>query len=153
MAHDGAQGRVAAAKELPEVYAGIIAARDPLKEVLGATLFTLVELRASYVNGCAFCVDLHSRDALGRGEDARRLFALAAWREAPTLFTEAERAALALVDEVTRIGEHGVSDAVYAAVTAHYTDRETAALIVATGWINLLNRIGVATRMHPPARV
>jgi AhpD family alkylhydroperoxidase len=75
-------------------------------------LLHLIKLRASVLNGCSFCVDMHSREGIADGEDTRRLFAVAAWREAPW-FTDRERAALALTDEVTRLGDGGVSDEVW----------------------------------------
>ncbi|MUL41166.1 carboxymuconolactone decarboxylase family protein [Streptomonospora sp. PA3] len=110
----------------------------------------LVKLRASQINGCAFCVDMHGKDAQKAGESAERLLAVAVWRESP-LFTEAERAALALTEEATRLADHGtgVSDAVWQEAARHYDEPTLAALVVAISTINAWNRIAVATRMVP----
>jgi AhpD family alkylhydroperoxidase len=109
----------------------------------------LIKIRASVLNGCAFCLDMHVREALADGDDQRRLVAVAAWREAP-LFDERERAALALTDAVTRLGEHGVPDDVYDAAVAHWSPEGVANLILAIGTINVWNRIAVTTRRQPP---
>ncbi|MDA8372004.1 MAG: carboxymuconolactone decarboxylase family protein [Nocardiopsaceae bacterium] len=148
--NDGVRARVALVKELPQVYEALVGLNSLTTEILGERLCELVKLRASYLNGCAFCIDMHTREAIEMGEDQRRLFTLAAWREAANHFTEAERAALALVDEVTKLGEHGVSDEVYANAAEHYSDRQMAALITAIGVINVFNRIGITTGMQPP---
>ncbi|WP_017537140.1 MULTISPECIES: carboxymuconolactone decarboxylase family protein [Nocardiopsis] len=144
--------RVTVRDQIPEIYGKILEAGPELQKVLGDTLSELVKLRVSYLNGCAFCVDKHTQDALSQGESQQRLFLLAVWHEAPAHFTDAERAALELVDQITRLGEHGVSDEAYAAVAEHYSERETAALILAAAHMNLLNRVGVTTHLHPPVR-
>lgn len=144
--------RVQAAKQLPDAYANLAAIDEGVGSVIGDELHELVKLRASYLNGCAFCVDMHTHDALKGGESQQRLFLVAAWREAGSLFTEAERAVLALVDEVTKLGEHGVSDEVYGSVSEHYSEKEVAALIMGIGLINFYNRLGISTGMTPPRR-
>lgn len=98
------------------------------------TVLELVKLRTSILNGCAYCVDMHSRDALAAGEQSRRLFAVAAWREAP-FFDERERAALALTDAVTRLGEHGVSDEVWDTAVKHWSEDGVVNLVLAIGTI------------------
>jgi AhpD family alkylhydroperoxidase len=108
----------------------------------------LVRIRASQLNGCAYCLDEHTRDARAAGEGERRLATLGAWRES-IFFTQRERAALALTDEVTRIGDHGVSDTVWAEVTTHFDDAEVAQLLWAIVAINAWNRIAIATHMVP----
>jgi alkylhydroperoxidase family enzyme len=102
------------------------------------------------INGCSFCVDMHSRDALAAGEDSRRLFGVAAWREAP-FYTERERAALALTDAVTRLGDDGVSDDVWDEAAKHFDQDELANVLMAIATINVWNRLSVATRTQPPA--
>lgn len=104
----------------------------------------LVQLRASQINGCGFCVDIHSKDAAAAGEAQARLHLVAAWRHA-TVFTEAERAALALTEEGTRIidGHEGVSDATWAQVREHYDDDQAVALVSLIAMINATNRLGV----------
>jgi len=104
----------------------------------------LVRLRASQINGCGYCTDMHTKDALAAGEDAQRLLLVAAWRDA-TVFTEAERAALALAEEGTRLADAatGISDEVWQAVRKHYDDEQVAALIAVIAMINLWNRLNV----------
>jgi AhpD family alkylhydroperoxidase len=107
----------------------------------------LVSLRASQINGCGFCTDMHTKDATAAGETAVRLHLVAAWREA-TVFTEAERAALALAEEGTRLADHheGVSDETWAQVRKHYDDDQIAALVSLVALINAANRINVIAR-------
>lgn len=116
---------------------------------LPRTVQELVKIRVSQINGCAFCVDMHSQDALANGESSRRLFAVAAWREAP-FFTARERAALALTDEVTRLGEAGVTDQTWEEARKVWSEEEIAHLLLAIATINVWNRLAVATRMAPP---
>jgi AhpD family alkylhydroperoxidase len=105
----------------------------------------LVKIRASQLNGCAFCIDMHTRDALEGGETQQRLFALAAWRESP-LFDERERAALALTDAVTLIATEAERiDPAYDAAAAHFSTEELAALLYAIAMINTWNRLAVTT--------
>jgi len=107
----------------------------------------LIELRASQINGCSACVDMHSRLAKKTGETDERLFTVAAWREAP-FFTDAERAALALTESVTRIADQSeaVPDAVWAEAARHYDEPALAALVIAIANINVWNRFNVAVR-------
>ena len=104
----------------------------------------LVALRASQINGCGWCVDLHTKEAAAAGETAVRLNLVAAWRET-TVFTEAERAALALAEEGTRLADayHGVSDETWAQVRKHYDDDQVAALVSLVAMINAANRLAV----------
>ena len=108
----------------------------------------LIRIRASQLNGCAYCLDEHTRDARAAGEGDRRLATLGGW-SASIFFTARERAALALTDQVTLIGQHGVSDTVWAEATAHFDDAEMAQLLWAIIAINAWNRIAVATNMVP----
>jgi AhpD family alkylhydroperoxidase len=107
----------------------------------------LVKIRASQINGCGFCTDMHTKDATADGETAARLHLVAVWREA-TVFTEAERAALALAEEGTRIADanHGVSDETWAHARKHYDDDQLAALVSLVALINAANRINVIVR-------
>jgi AhpD family alkylhydroperoxidase len=104
----------------------------------------LVSLRASQINGCGWCVDMHTKEAAAAGETAIRLNLVAAWREA-TVFTEAEQAALALAEEGTRLADahHGVSDETWAKVRKHYDDDQIAALVSLVALINAANRLAV----------
>ena len=108
----------------------------------------LVRIRASQINGCAFCVDLHCADAQKAGEEDRRIFALAAWHESP-FFDERERAALALTEAMTRLSAHGVPDDVYAAAAEAFDEVELGNLMGAIIAINAWNRVGVATALRP----
>lgn len=137
-------------KIAPEGYQAVLGLENYVQANVDHGLLHLIKLRASFLNGCTFCVDMHSTDALKEGEDVRRLFAVGAWREAP-FFTEVERAALALTDELTRLGQDGVSDEVWAAAQDAFSDRELADLILAISTINVWNRIGVSTHLQPPA--
>ncbi len=114
--------------------------------VPGRTLH-LVHLRASQINGCSVCVDLHWRWAKPAGETDERLFAVAAWRDAP-YFTDAERAALALAEAVTRLSDRSdpVPDAVWNEAARHYSEAELAGLVFAIATVNVYNRVNVATR-------
>lgn len=104
----------------------------------------LVSLRASQINGCGWCIDLHTKEAAAAGESAVRLNLVAAWRES-TVYTEAERAALALAEEGTRLADaqEGVSDETWAEVRKHYDDDQVAALVVLVALINAANRLAV----------
>jgi AhpD family alkylhydroperoxidase len=104
----------------------------------------LVSLRASQINGCGWCVDMHTKDAAAAGESAVRLNLVAAWRES-TVFTEAEQAALALAEEGTRLADAnlGVSDETWAQVRKHYDDDQTVALVSMVALINAANRLAV----------
>ncbi|MCF2131735.1 carboxymuconolactone decarboxylase family protein [Strepomyces sp. STD 3.1] len=106
----------------------------------------LVALRASQINGCGHCIDMHTKEATAAGESAVRLHLVAAWRES-SVFTEAERAALALAEEGTRLADahQGVSDETWAQVRKHYDDDQVATLVCAVAMINAANRLAVIT--------
>ncbi|WP_029138418.1 carboxymuconolactone decarboxylase family protein [Nakamurella lactea] len=131
----------------PAVKALIGFARSAEGQGVPQQTLQLAVLRASQINGCSVCVDMHTKESLAAGETTERLFAVSAWRDAP-YFTEAERAALALAEAVTRIGDQSdpVPDAVWQAAAAHYDDKQLTALVVAISAINSFNRINVATR-------
>lgn len=107
----------------------------------------LLHLRASQINGCSFCVDMHPKMMLKAGETHDRLFAVSAWRESPH-FNDAERAALALTESLTRIADspEGVPDAVWNEAARHYDEKALAALVLSISQINVWNRLNVATR-------
>ena len=107
------------------------------------TLLELVRLRASYLNGCAYCVDMHTKDARLDGETEQRLYAVPVWRETP-FFTPRERAALAWTDALTLIADEGVPDSVYAAAREEFDERALVALTMAVVAINGWNRLSVA---------
>lgn len=142
--------RIDMAKVAPEGYRAVYGLEAYVRANVDSTVLELVKLRASMLNECAFCVDMHSRDALAAGMDSRRLFAVAAWREAP-FFSEPERTALALTDAITRLGQGGVPDGVWDAAAAIWSERELADLVLAIATINVWNRIAVPTRTPLPA--
>lgn len=112
---------------------------------LEPALVELVKVRASLMNGCAYCVDIHTKDARARGETEQRLFAVPVWHETP-FFSSRERAALAWTEAVTEIGRNGVGDALYDEARAQFTDKELVDLTVAVIAINAWNRLAVTFR-------
>jgi len=119
-------------------------------------LLELVKLRASYINGCAYCIDMHTKDARAAGETEQRLYAVPVWPETP-FYTPRERAALAWTEAVTRISRDGVPDDVYNEATAQFTDKELADLTLAIVTINGWNRLAIAFHAEvgnyqPPAK-
>jgi AhpD family alkylhydroperoxidase len=113
-------------------------------------LYELIKIRASQINGCAFCLDMHCRDAREGGEDQRRLDVLSAWREAPDLFSDKEQAALALTEAVTLVHRDGVPDDVWEGAAKLFTKAELASLLLAIGTINVWNRLAIATHQALP---
>lgn len=115
---------------------------------LEADLLELVKLRASQINGCAYCIDMHTKDARTHGESEQRLYGVSAWHEAP-FYSERERAALAWTEAVTQVGETHVPDEVYAEARRHFTEKElvdlTFAIIAINGW----NRLAISFRTVP----
>ena len=153
MSESTSLSRVALKKTTPDVSAAmaslhtaaVSAAQDAKVE---PELLELVRIRASQINGCAFCIDMHTRDARGQGETEQRIYALNAWRETP-FFSERERAALALTEAVTLVHDGRVPDAVYAEAAGVFDENQIAALIWSATVINAYNRIAIATRMVP----
>lgn len=114
-----------------------------------ASLRELIKVRASQINGCAFCFEMHTRQAREQGETEHRLYLLSAWRDAP-YYNEAERAALELTEAVTRIAERGVSDELYERVRQHFTAEQYVDLLMTINVINAWNRLMVAMGHIPP---
>jgi AhpD family alkylhydroperoxidase len=108
----------------------------------------LIEIRASQINGCAFCLDMHWKDARAAGESEERLYMLGAWRESP-LYSERERAALELCEAMTKIADHGVPDDVWERAAAAFSDDELAQVVYAIAVINTWNRLQVTTQAEP----
>lgn len=115
---------------------------------LDTTLYELIKLRASQINGCSYCIDMHATDLLKLGETTDRLLLLPVWREVP-IYSEKEKAVLELTEYVTKISENGVPDDVFNRVKQHFGDKEIVDLIMAINVINCWNRLGVATGMFP----
>ncbi|BDH46953.1 alkyl hydroperoxide reductase AhpD [Salmonella enterica subsp. enterica serovar Choleraesuis] len=144
--------RIDYSKVSPDIYkafGGVYSA--VLKGSLPKALIDLVYLRVSQINGCAFCIDMHSRDLLKSGLDVEKLVLIPVWHEAGNLFTPREQAALAWAEVVTRVADSGVPDADYQAASAEFSDVELADLTYAIGLMNAFNRFGVSFRATPAA--
>lgn len=136
-------------KTAPEVYRAMLALESVVRSSgLESSLLDLVRLRASQINGCAYCIDMHSKDLRAEGESEQRLYLLDAWREAP-FYSDRERAALAWTEAVTLISQEHVPDEVYNEARRHFTDEELAKLTLAVVAINGWNRFAIA--FHAPA--
>ena len=134
----------------PDLMKQVYALNKAVEESgLEMSLLHLVKLRASQINGCSYCVEMHSREARRDGETEQRLYLVAAWKESP-LFSERERAAFAWTEAVTLIADNGVSDELYARTLEHFSEEELVKLSVALGMINTWNRLCVPFQaIHP----
>lgn len=142
------------AKASPEGYkalGGVYVAIQ--KSGLPKQLVDLVYLRISQINGCAYCIDMHSRDLLKSGIAVEKLVLVPVWHESRDVFTPRERAALAWAETVTRVAETGVPDADYEAAADEFSDKELADLTYAIGLMNVFNRLGIGFRVPPAAAV
>jgi AhpD family alkylhydroperoxidase len=119
-----------------------------LASKLESRLLHLIKMRASQINGCAYCIDMHSKDARAAGETEQRLYGLDAWRETP-YYSDSERAALAYLEAVTRITEGHVPDSVFEALKPHFTQDQIVTLTLAASMINLWNRFTISLRTVP----
>lgn len=122
-----------------------------LKSGLPKQLVDLVYLRVSQINGCAYCIDMHTSDLLKSGLAVEKLVLVPVWRDAGSVFSSRERVALAWAETVTRVADTGVPDADYAAAAAEFNDKELADLTYAIGLMNAFNRLGVSFRATPAA--
>ena len=144
--------RIDYAKVSPEGYKSFGGAYATIqKSSLPKELVDLVYLRISQINGCAYCIDMHSRDLLRSGLAVEKLVLVPVWREAGGMFSPRERIALAWAETVTRVAETGIRDADYEAAAAEFIDKELADLTYAIGLMNAFNRLGVAFRSTPAA--
>jgi AhpD family alkylhydroperoxidase len=142
--------RLAISETNPNAYAAVQGLERFIhSQGLEERLINLVKIRASQLNGCAYCLSMHHHEARQDGEKQSRLDMLSAWPEAGFLYTDREQAALRLTEEVTLIGEHGVSDDVWAAVTDEFTEDDTVTLIMAIVTINVWNRLAVTIHQTP----
>ena len=138
--------RIDLAKVAPGVYQAMFGLEKYLHECgLETSLLGLVRMRASQINGCAFCLDMHSKDARAAGETEQRLYLLNGWREAPC-YSERERAALAWTEAMTLIADNHVSDEIYDDVRQHFSDKELVNLSLAIVAINGWNRLAISLR-------
>jgi AhpD family alkylhydroperoxidase len=144
--------RIAYAQVAPDALKALSASRPYIESAaIDPRLRALVELRSSQINGCAFCVDLHSREARKAGETQQRLDCLPVWRET-TFFDERERAALAWAESVTLVSQTSVPDAVYEEAGRHFSEKELVDLTLIVSIINAWNRMAISFRQGPMAR-
>ena len=136
----------------PELYEAMVALSNAAAKDIDPDLAELIKIRASQMNHCAFCLDMHTADARKRGINEQKLTLLPAWQEAGDLYSEQEQAALALTEEMTDLTHRHVSDEVYARAAAAFSERELGQVIAMALSINAWNRIGVTTRLQPPRR-
>jgi len=143
------QARLDYAKAAPSAVRAMLGLQAHLAQCgLEPSLQELVKLRASQINGCAYCIDMHSKDARASGETEQRLYALDAWRETP-FYSERERAALAWTEAVTLVSHGHVPDSVYSEVREHFTEQEMVNLTLAVIAINGWNRLAISFRTVP----
>ncbi|HYK87336.1 MAG TPA: carboxymuconolactone decarboxylase family protein [Acidobacteriota bacterium] len=144
------QQRLEVQKVAPGAYRAMAGLESYIKSSpkLEPSLLELVRMRASQINGCAYCIDMHRKDARARGETEQRLYALNAWRETP-FFTDRERAALTWTETVTLIGSNHAPDEIYEEVRKHFTEEELVNLTMAIVAINGWNRLSIAFRTVP----
>ncbi|HTN97757.1 MAG TPA: carboxymuconolactone decarboxylase family protein [Nordella sp.] len=139
-------------KAAPDGLAAIRRVRDYVaKSGLPQSLIDLVNLRVSQINGCAYCIDMHSRDLLKAGLEVEKLVLVPAWREGGKLFDAREKAALAWAETVTRVADTGIPDADYEAAAAEFSTKELTDLTIVIGLMNLYNRIAIGFRSTPEA--
>ncbi|OCC07652.1 carboxymuconolactone decarboxylase family protein [Streptomyces sp. PTY087I2] len=133
------------AKAAPKAFRAVIGLDAAAREGLDPALVELVQIRASHLNRCAYCLHMHTTDARKAGESEERLHMVAVWQEADHFFTDREQSALALTDAVTRIGDAGVPDEVYDRAATHFPEEELAHLLALIFTINTWNRIALST--------
>ncbi|MFE0329131.1 carboxymuconolactone decarboxylase family protein [Streptomyces sp. Y2F8-2] len=141
--------RMAWAKHAPEVFKTMVRLDAAAGQGLEPTLRELVKIRASQINHCAYCLDMHTKDALAAGESVERIIQLSAWEESRHFYTERELAALELTEAVTVLTDGFVPDEVYDKAAKHFDEAELAQLIAAIAVINAWNRFAVSTRAVP----
>ena len=115
---------------------------------ISKTIKELIKIRASQINNCAYCLAMHTKDAIKNGESAERIFILSAWHEAESHFTEQEKAALKMTEEITQISQHGLSDETYQRALKVFSEKQIGDIIMAIVTINAWNRIAVSTHLQ-----
>ncbi|MEU5215650.1 carboxymuconolactone decarboxylase family protein [Streptomyces sp. NPDC020807] len=141
--------RLPMAERVPDFYRAMLRLEAAAAKDVDPTLYHLIKIRASQLNHCAFCLDMHTKDALADGETVQRIVQLGAWEESRHFYTEREIAAVALTEAVTVLTDGFVPDEVYAKAAEHFDETELARVIAAIVTINAWNRIAVTTRMVP----
>ncbi|WP_411823534.1 carboxymuconolactone decarboxylase family protein [Leptospira sp. 'Mane'] len=144
------QQRISIRDLQPEAYKAMFGLENYLNSTgIDKKMKELIKVRASQINGCAYCIQLHAADARKAGETEQRIYALSAWWETP-IFTEQEKVVLAMTDEITRISEKGLTEQTYKAAKKIFNDNNIAQIIMQISIINTWNRIAVATHMFHP---
>ena len=133
----------------PHAYKAMFALEGYLAQTeIPKILKELIKIRASQINNCAYCLAMHTKDALKYGETAERLFIVSAWHEAESFFTEEERVALKMTEEITQISQHGLSDETYQKALTVFSEKQIAEIIMAIVTINAWNRIAISTQLQ-----
>lgn len=140
--------RINYSKYASELYKKLFELSTVSHNAVDTTILDLINIRASQINGCAFCVDMHSKEAKIHGDRELRLYHVAVWRES-SLFNNKERAALEWTEALTKLGNHGVSDQIFKQVSAELSEAEIAGLTFAIGVINVWNRLNIASPKEP----
>lgn len=142
--------RINIAQIEPTAYKALLGLENYLATTaISKTLKELIKIRASQINGCAFCINMHTKDARKQGETEQRIYLLNAWREAGALYTEQEKAVLALTEEMTLITNGGVSDTTYQKARSFFDEHQLAQVMIAIITINGWNRMAIATQLAP----
>jgi len=132
----------------PEAYKAMFGLEAYLvKTSISKTIKELIKIRSSQINNCAYCINMHTKDALANGETQQRIFVLSAWREAPDLYTDQEKVAIEMTEEITLIQHHGLCTETYQKALQIFSENEVAQLIMAIVTINSWNRIAVSTHL------
>lgn len=141
------QKRVNITQREPQALSAMMGLETYLSNVtISTTLKNFIKIRASQINGCAYCIDMHSKEALEKGETNRRIFLLSAWREAGAVFSEEEKLVLTITEEVTLINREGLSDQTYEKALALFSENQIAEIVMSVIGINAWNRIAISSR-------
>ena len=136
-------------KTEPQAYKAMLGLEGYLAQTeISTTIKELIKIRASQINNCAYCLAMHTKDALKYGETAERLFIVSAWHEAESHFTEEERVALKMTEEITLISQHGLSNETYQKALKIFSEKQIAEIIMAIVTINSWNRIAISTQLE-----
>ena len=133
----------------PEALKAMMGLETYLSKVdISKSLKELIKIRASQINGCAYCIDMHTRDALKNGETEQRIFLLNAWREAGSIFSDEESSVLSIAEEVTLIHQQGLTDNTYSNALKYFTENQIAQIVIAVVTINAWNRIALSSHLQ-----
>lgn len=136
-------------KTAPQAYKAMMGLEMYLANVeISKTLKELIKIRASQINNCAYCIDMHTKDALKNGETNQRIFLLSAWKEAKSFYTEEEQAVLVMTEEITMISQKGLSEEAYENASKFFSETQIAEIIMTIVTINAWNRIAVSTHLQ-----